>query len=103
MTTSTTALRHDPVVAADDLPKIGAPATRALASIGVTRLDQLVDHTEAELLALIAASGELSSNALISERDLRQFAEARPPPNMTQLSETEEDAWPGCARGAWRS
>lgn len=36
----------------DSLPKIGAPATRALASIGVTRLDQLVDHTEAELLAL---------------------------------------------------
>lgn len=35
-----------------DLPKIGAPATRALAAIGVTRLDQLVDHTEAELLAL---------------------------------------------------
>jgi hypothetical protein len=35
-----------------DLPKIGAPATRALASIGVTRLDQLVDHSEADLLAL---------------------------------------------------
>lgn len=28
------------------------PATRALASIGVTRLDQLVDHSEGELLAL---------------------------------------------------
>jgi predicted Fe-Mo cluster-binding NifX family protein len=36
----------------DDLPKIGAPATRALASIGVTLLDQLVDHGEDELLAL---------------------------------------------------
>ena len=36
----------------DDLPKIGAPATRALASIGVTRLEQLVDHGQDELLAL---------------------------------------------------
>lgn len=35
-----------------DLPKIGAPATRALASIGITRLEQLVDRSEAELLAL---------------------------------------------------
>lgn len=34
------------------LPKIGAPATRALASIGVTRLDQLAGRSEAELLAL---------------------------------------------------
>ena len=36
----------------DGLPKIGAPATRALASIGVTRLDQLADHSAEELLAL---------------------------------------------------
>ncbi len=35
-----------------DLPKIGAPATRALASIGVTRLDQVADRSAAELLAL---------------------------------------------------
>jgi hypothetical protein len=39
-------------VPADDLPSIGAPATRALASIGVTRLSQVVDHSEEELLAL---------------------------------------------------
>jgi hypothetical protein len=36
----------------DDLPKIGAPATRALASIGVTRLEQLTEHRAADLLAL---------------------------------------------------
>jgi predicted flap endonuclease-1-like 5' DNA nuclease len=36
----------------DDLPQIGAPATRALAGIGVTRLSQLTEHTEDELLAL---------------------------------------------------
>ena len=35
-----------------DLPKIGAPATRALASIGITRLDQVAERSEAELLAL---------------------------------------------------
>jgi len=36
----------------DELPKIGAPATRALSQIGVTRLSQLAHHSEAELLAL---------------------------------------------------
>jgi predicted RecB family nuclease len=34
------------------LPKISAPATRALASIGVTTIEQLAKHTEKELLAL---------------------------------------------------
>jgi hypothetical protein len=35
-----------------DLPKIGAPATRALAGAGYTRLDQLTKATAAELMAL---------------------------------------------------
>ncbi len=35
-----------------DLPRIGAPATRALASIGVTRLEQLADRSRDELVAL---------------------------------------------------
>jgi predicted flap endonuclease-1-like 5' DNA nuclease len=35
-----------------DLPRIGAPATRALASIGITHLEQVADRSEAELLAL---------------------------------------------------
>ena len=39
-------------MASPDLPKIGAPATRALASIGVTRLDQLDGRSEKELLDL---------------------------------------------------
>jgi predicted flap endonuclease-1-like 5' DNA nuclease len=34
------------------LPKIGAPATRALESIGVTTIEQLAEHTKKELLAL---------------------------------------------------
>lgn len=34
------------------LPKIGAPATRALASIGVTTVEQLAGYTEQEILAL---------------------------------------------------
>lgn len=36
----------------EDLPKIGAPATRALASIGVTTLEQLQDHRRTDLLDL---------------------------------------------------
>lgn len=35
-----------------DLPKIGAPATRALQNIGITELGQLTKVTEAELLQL---------------------------------------------------
>lgn len=35
-----------------ELPKIGAPALRALASIGITRLDQVAGKQDAELLAL---------------------------------------------------
>lgn len=36
----------------EPLPKIGAPATRALASIGVTSLRQLPKFSEKELAAL---------------------------------------------------
>lgn len=35
-----------------NLPKIGAPATRALASIGVTTVEQLAAYSEKEILAL---------------------------------------------------
>lgn len=34
------------------LPKIGAPATRALAEIGVSQVEQLASYTEKELLAV---------------------------------------------------
>jgi hypothetical protein len=36
----------------DELPRIGAPATRALAGIGITRLSQLTDHRAVDLLKL---------------------------------------------------
>ena len=36
----------------DDLPRIGAPARRALAGIGITQLAQVGDLTEAQLSAL---------------------------------------------------
>jgi hypothetical protein len=36
----------------DELPRIGAPATRALAGIGVTRLSQLTEHRAVDLLEL---------------------------------------------------
>jgi hypothetical protein len=35
-----------------ELPKIGAPATRALASIGVASLEEVAGKSAAELLAL---------------------------------------------------
>jgi hypothetical protein len=47
-----TGTRDDERMSQDDLPKIGAPATRALASIGVTQLDEVADRSESELLAL---------------------------------------------------
>ncbi|MBK8445178.1 MAG: DNA-binding protein [Micropruina sp.] len=34
------------------LPAIGRPAVRGLASIGVVTLEQVIEHSEAELLAL---------------------------------------------------
>ncbi len=37
---------------ADDLPKLSAPARRALAGAGITRLEQLTQVTEAELKKL---------------------------------------------------
>jgi hypothetical protein len=36
----------------DQLPRIGAPATRALAGIGITRLSQLTEHRADDLLKL---------------------------------------------------
>jgi len=36
----------------DELPAIGAPATRALAAVGVTKLSELAGRSEADLLAL---------------------------------------------------
>jgi hypothetical protein len=36
----------------DELPRIGAPATRALAGVGITRLSQLTEHRAVDLLKL---------------------------------------------------
>lgn len=36
----------------DELPRVGAPAKRALAGIGITRLSQLTERCEDELLAV---------------------------------------------------
>ena len=36
----------------DPLPRIGAPATRALAAQGITKLSDLRDRRESDLLAL---------------------------------------------------
>lgn len=45
-------MRDDWPMVDNDLPRIGAPAMRALASIGVTRIDQLAELSRAELLRL---------------------------------------------------
>ena len=39
-------------MADDPLPRIGAPATRALAAVGITRLADVPAHREDELAAL---------------------------------------------------
>lgn len=36
----------------DDLPRVGAPATRALSAAGIQRLEQLTHFTEAEIKQL---------------------------------------------------
>ena len=43
---------HDVTAGDDALPRIGAPATRALAAAGITTLPQVSALTEAELLAM---------------------------------------------------
>jgi hypothetical protein len=43
------------LVTSDDLPTIGAPATRALASIGVTGLDQTPGESDVSVIASVAA------------------------------------------------
>jgi hypothetical protein len=53
-----------------DFPKLAAPARRALANAGYTRLKQLTKVTEAELLALHG----MGPNAL---RTLREALQAR--------------------------
>lgn len=45
-------ITHRVETVSEEFPKIGAPATRALASIGVTRRSQLAGHSEQDLLAL---------------------------------------------------
>lgn len=40
------------MVNTEEFPKIGAPAFRALESVGITRLAQLTNYTEKQLLEL---------------------------------------------------
>ena len=53
----------------DDLPKIGAPATLALEAVGVTRLSQLVNHSERELLAIPGLVRGRCASSRMSSRD----------------------------------
>ena len=45
-------ITHRVTTVSEEIPKIGRPATAALAEIGVTRSSQLADYSEDDLLAL---------------------------------------------------
>lgn len=68
-----------------DLPKIGAPATRALASIGVTRLEQLRQYSDADLLDLHG----------FGRRALDLVREALGPDNTPPDASTDDPTTPG--------
>ena len=44
--------QSSPDQSASNLPKLSAPALRALASVGITRLEQLTTHTESDIKKL---------------------------------------------------
>ena len=70
-----------PLPAGTKLPKIGAPATRALRAVGITTLEQVGALTEAELAALHGV-GPIAIDRLretLAERGMA-FAETPPPP-----------------------
>lgn len=62
-----------------ELPKIGAPALRALASVGIHSLSSLTGHTEKELLALHGMGPKALGilRAALHEHGL-SFSEERP-------------------------
>ena len=62
----------------DDLPKLSNPARRALASVGVTRLEQLTSHTETEIKKLhgMGPTGMKALHEVLKQRGL-SFAEKK--------------------------
>jgi hypothetical protein len=67
----------------DELPSIGASATRALTSVGITPLSQLTDHRAEELLKLqdmgpraikIPSPGPSRPRAVVPIRHVRPLA-----------------------------
>ena len=59
-----------------DLPKIGAPAQRALESVGITMLKQLTDVTETELL-MLHGMGQKAVRILREELKAHRFWNSR--------------------------
>jgi hypothetical protein len=74
-----------------ELPKISVPATRALASAGVTRLEDLTSHRSADLLELHGMGPKASGNYV------------RPSPSAVCRSATmpEEKSSAICRSGPW--
>jgi uncharacterized protein YdhG (YjbR/CyaY superfamily) len=65
-----------------ELPPIGSPATRALASAGITRLEQLPQHRAEDLLALHGVGPRAISllQSALADRGLSFGAESARPP-----------------------
>ena len=57
---------------ADNLPKLSEPARRALASVGVTQLEHLTNHTESEIKKLhgMGPSGMKQLHQMLEQHDL---------------------------------
>lgn len=68
------------MTAADELPRIGQPATRALAAIGVTRLSQVAEHRADDLAALhgVGPKAIRILGEALAERGLCFSGESRP-------------------------
>ncbi|HZA87391.1 MAG TPA: DUF1801 domain-containing protein [Acidimicrobiales bacterium] len=62
------------------LPPIGSPATRALASVGITRLEQLQQHRAEDLLALHGVGPKAISRlgSALADHGLSLLAESPP-------------------------
>jgi hypothetical protein len=70
-------------LAESPLPRIGAPATRALAHLGVTRLDELTAWSRARLLAAHGVGPKAVGilEAALAERGLRLADDPAQPPS----------------------
>jgi len=65
-------MKHAPDQSETNLPRLSAPALRALASVGVTRLEQLTAHKESDIKKLhgMGPSGMKQLREALEQRGL---------------------------------